>query len=138
MTVLTDWQDAVVTALDAGLDGFTIKSGERDGVSRDRNIACVFGRDEPPDSNVQWIRPVLTVRAWIKSPKQVKTRSPRDSTVLQDLLEQIEVILQPMQVLPSIGGNGLYFNVTGNRIDRDDWGVELTLTGWAENPAVIA
>lgn len=138
MSILTDWQAAIIAALETDLTGFTIKSGERDGLSRNRNIACVFASDEPPDSNVQWIRPELKVRAWLKSPKQWMTKSPREPGPLQDLLEQIEVILQPMQVLPDIGGTGLYFNVTGNRIDREDWGVELTLTGWVENPAVIA
>ena len=137
MSVLTEWQTSVIGTLQAGLTEFAVVAGEHDGVSRDRNLACVFGVTENPDANVTFTRPVLTIRAWLRNPKQVKTQSPRDPAPLQDLLEQIEVLLQPGQVLPSIGLGGLYFFATGTQIDRDDWGVELTLTGWAENPAVL-
>jgi hypothetical protein len=141
VSTLTDWQTAVVSTLTAGLTEFTIEEGKRDGPSRDRNLAVVFADDdqpENPDGNVQWIRPVLRVRAWLQNPKQVKATSPRVDTSLRDLLEQIETILQPGQVLPDVGLGGLYFFVTGTKIDRVDWGVELVLTGWAENPAVLA
>lgn len=141
MSILTDWTTSVVSTLTTGLTGYTIETGERDGTSRDRDVACVFADPagpENPDSNVQFTRPVLKVRAWPRNPKQVKVTSPRDPAPLNDLLEQIEQLLQPGQVLPGIGIGGLYFFVTGTAIDRIDWGVELTLTGWAENPAVLA
>lgn len=141
MSILTDWQTSVATTLTGGLAGYTIEQGERDGTSRDKNLAVVFvdpTSPENPDTNVQWVRPVLKVRAWPRNPKQVKVTSPRDDTPLRDLIEQIEILLQPGQVLPDInGGRGLYFFVTATAIDRVDWGVELTLTGWAENPAVL-
>lgn len=141
MSTLTDWQTAIVTTLTDGLDDYTVEEGERDGTSRDKNLCVVFAdpsAPENPATDVQFIRPVLRVRAWPKNPKQVKVTSPRDDTALRDLIEQIEALLQPGQVLPDVGLGGLYFFVTGTTIDRADWGVELVLTGWAQNPAVLA
>lgn len=138
--IVSDWQSAVVAALKANLQGgtFTVESGRRDGTSRDRQLACVFG-DEPMqiDTNPFFCRPVLKVRAWLPNPKQPRPTVPRDETPLQQLEEDLLKTLQPLQSLPSVdSGRGLYAFVSQIRRDTVDWGVEVTLTGWTTNPAV--
>jgi hypothetical protein len=139
--VLTEWRQAVAAQLAANLqDGtFTVLAGERDGLSRDRKLACVFAPAVQTDgSNVSFARPVLTVRAWVPIPKTPAPTEPRDPEPVEQLMIDLAQCLQQIQTpaLPS-AIFGFYFFVTQIRPDYEDFGVEATLQGWTGNPAVL-
>lgn len=138
--VLTQWRQAVMAKLDSDLQAgqFTVLAGERDGESKDRDLACVFAPPLRADNgNVNFARPVLIVRAWKASSKMPKAQ-PRDPEPVEQLMIDLATCLQDIQVLPELdGGNGLYFFVTEIVPDYDDWGVQATLTGWSRNPATV-
>jgi hypothetical protein len=141
-SVVTGWRQAVMDQIEANLTdanggAFEVIAGERDGVSRDRNLACVFEIDSPTDGNPSFMRPILIVRAWLRTPKTTKTQIPIDPQPLEQLKQDLAELLQQIQVLPAIGIWGLYFQVIGRRTDFEDRGVEFTLQGWTGNPAAI-
>ena len=138
--LLTQWRQEVTWQLERELQGgsFTVVAGERDGPSRDRKLACVYAPTIRSDTDVNFARPVLIVRAWIPKPKTPRETDPPDPEPLEQLMLDVQEALQPIQVLPNVGSGGLYFFVTQVRPDYEDWGVEVTLTGWTHNPATIA
>jgi hypothetical protein len=139
---ITLWRQAVMAQLEANLqDGeFTVLPGERDGLSRDRKLACVYAPALATDgANVSFARPVLIVRAWVPQPRiSAKLKDvPADPEPVEQLMVDLAACLQEIQAQPAIGISGLYFFVTQIRPDYDDWGVEATLQGWTGNPAVL-
>ena len=140
--VITEWRQAVMGQLEqnlqAGAFAGNVLAGERDGVSRDRNLACVFASPLVTDGgNVNFARPVLIVRAWVARPKTPAASEPRDPEPVEQLMLDLAACLQQIQrpQLPS-ALDGFYSFVTQIRPDYDDWGVEATLQGWTGNPAV--
>lgn len=141
--LITDWRKAVMAQLDENLqDGiFEVLAGERDGLSRDRHLACVFAPPLVTDgANVSFARPALIVRAWVPKPKisATLTDSPADPEPVEQLMIDLAECLQQVERQPTIGISGLYSFVTQIRPDYDDWGVEATLQAWTGNPAVFA
>lgn len=139
MSILGDWQAAVKAQLAANLQSgsFTVEDGRRDGASKSRKVACVFGDGMPPDQNPYFCRPRLVVRAWLPLPKQPQAQVPADTTPLEQLLQDVLAALKPIQVINTIdGGRGLYAQNVASTMDEKDWGVEVVLTGWTTNPAV--
>lgn len=139
MSILGDWQAAVkaqlTTALQSG--SFTVLDGRRDGDSKNRKLACVFGDGMPAAANPYFCRPTLVVRAWLPKPKQPQAAVPKDTTPLEQLLQDVLAALKPVQVVSTVdGGRGVYAQETVARMDVDDWGVEVTLVGWTSNPSV--
>lgn len=140
--ILTEWRQAVTAQLETNLQSgsFTVLAGERDGVSRDRKLACVFAPAMATDSgDVNFARPVLIVRAWVPQPKQPKNAAPQDPAPVEQLMLDLAVCLQAVQT-PTLASalDGFYAFVTQIRPDYDDWGVEATLQGWTGNRAVRA
>lgn len=136
--ILTDWRQALVTYLDANLQSgdFDVRAGRRDGVSRDKKLACVFVPAIVEDSgSVNFARPPMMVRAWIPKPKQPPGESPHDPEPLEQLAIDLMEILEPVQTSLLAG---LYFRVASVQIDYEDWGVQATLTSWMVNPATVA
>lgn len=137
---ITDWRKAVMAQLDTELQGgsFAVVAGERDGVSRDRKLACVFA---PPmktnPANPNFTRPVLIVRAWVPQPKTPKSTVPQDPEPVEQLMIDLAVCLQAVQRLPNVGIWGLYVVDATFATDYVDWGVQATLEAWTGNPAVL-
>lgn len=133
--LFTTWATATVDHLEANLTGasgepFTVIHGRRDGDSKDRYLACVFvapTAEWPQDVN--FLRPVLVVRAWIPKPK-IRDGSPPDPSPVEDLMSRVWDVLEGVRTSlmdPAFG----YFEVTSVEPDYDDWGVQATLTAYA-------
>lgn len=120
------------TNLQAG--AFLVQAGEVNGAQK-RKYACVFAPGLPVDANPNYVRPTLIVRAWIKKPSIVRTTVPApDPELLEQLMLDLITTLQPKRVTLL---DELYFDIAGSQIDYADWGVEVTLVGWAINPGAI-
>lgn len=133
--VFTAWRQALMALLDTSLQGgsFTVLAGRRDGRSRDRNLACVFVPKFTPDRNLNYARPPMIVRAWVKQSRQPSQEVPLDPEPVEQLTADLLELLQPVRttLVP-----GLQFEVDAIAIDYEDWGVELTLAAWILNPGV--
>lgn len=132
---LSTWRDATRAHL-ADTDnlvganglGFTVLDGRRDGESKDRNLACVFlapAAEWPTDVN--FLRPVLVVRAWEPKPKLRRASpSPPDPEPLEELVSKVIDTLQGVRTSLFAG----YFETGAYRLDPDDWGVEVELVAY--------
>lgn len=135
--LLTDWADALVALLKHPTDGLGIKilNGFRDGISTEEDIGCVFlaGFAEF-GGDVNFTNPQMIVRVWKRRSQEPSQNKPASPAVLYELAWQVAEILEPVQASLV---EGLYFRMTGARIDHPDQGVELTLLGFARNPATV-
>lgn len=134
--ILTDWRQAVMSLLDTQLQGgsFTVVAGKREGLSRERKLACVFVPKFQPDTNPNYARPPMVVRAWIKQPRQPKPDAPQDPEPLEQLTADLLELVQPVRttLVPD-----LYFEVAAIEPDYEDWGVEMILASWMLNPGTL-
>jgi hypothetical protein len=138
--ILTESRLAITAKLASDLTAngkkFTVVAGERDGVSRDRNLACIWAPPMKSDGqNVNFANPTLIVRAWVRQPKPPKTTSPQDPSPVEQLMIDLARVLQQVQI-PA--GVGVYWITDEIAPDYTDWGVQATLRGWTVNPATIA
>lgn len=137
--ILTDWRQALVTHLKANLqDGdFEVRSGERDGESKDRKLAVVFVPTAfaEESGDVNYARPPMVIRAWIPRSRQPRPTEPPDPEPIEQLMLDLMSCLQPVQTTLV---TGLYFRVTAVIPDYADWGVQASLLGWTLNPASVA
>jgi hypothetical protein len=134
--ILTDWRQALMALLDSNLQGgdFTVVAGKRDGLSRERKLACVYVPKIPTDNKIFFARPPMVIRAWVAKPKQPRPDEPLDPEPVEQLAVDLMALLQPVQ---STLLDGIVFWVADVEIDYDDWGVQATLTSWTENPATL-
>lgn len=132
---LSTWRDAARTHLAnvsnlAGSNGlaFTILDGQRDGESKDRNLGCVFLAPASEwQTDVNFLRPVLVVRAWEPKPKLRRgSPSPPDPEPLEELASKVIDTLQGVRTSLFPG----YFEIASYRLDPDDWGVEVELVAY--------
>lgn len=137
--VLTDWRVALQTLLSTTFvsSNLEVLAGERSGLARDRDRACVFAGPLVPDADVNDARPKMTIRYWKKYPK-VGTLSldeePVDPSALEQLMLDLAAMLQPK--LTTLGVSTLaYFHVDSITHDMGEYGVEVQMTGWMRNPA---
>ncbi len=135
--ILSDWRKRLVAHLDVNLQGgdFEVRSGERDGEVKDKKLAVVFA---PPISewaqDINFVQPLMIVRAWVPKPKQPRSSSPPDPEPVEQLmLDLLEVFDETLQttLVPDF-----YFRVQRVEPDYDDWGVQATLLGFYRNPAI--
>jgi hypothetical protein len=138
--VITDSRKAIMAKLLSDLTAtnglpFTVVAGTRDGVSRDRNIACVFAPPLKINGNVNFANPAMVVRAWVKQPKPPKATSPQDPEPVEQLQIDLLRVLGEI-VLPA--GLNIYWIVDEITTDYADWGVQATLRGWTPNPGLVA
>lgn len=131
--LLTTWAQATVAHLAENLttngESFRVEHGRRDGRSSE-NVACVFvapTAEWPQDVN--FLRPVLVVRAWLGDHRLPK-KNPRTPADVEQLMADIWATLDSVRtslMSPDFG----YFEVTNVEPDYDDWGVQATLTAYA-------
>ncbi len=135
--ILSVWRRALMALIDEKLQGgdFEVRAGERDGASKDRKLAVVFAQplsEWSPDVN--FVQPVMLVRAWIPKPSMPKASSPPDpepvEQLMLDILELLDESVQTTLV------EDFYFRVQLVEPDYDDWGVQATLVGFYRNPAI--
>lgn len=136
--VLTDWRTALVTLLGTTFPAAEILSGEREGLSRDKDRACVFVLPlTPVSADVNNANPRMAIRFWKKLPKiDASLRdAPPDPEPIEQLMLDLAGMLQPK--LTSLGVSTLaYFHVDSITPDvNDEYGVEVLLTGWMRNPS---
>jgi hypothetical protein len=135
---LTDSRVAIMAKLASDLTangrGFDVIPGERDGVSRDRNLACVWAPPMRTANNVSFANPVLMVRAWVRQPKPPKPTSPQNPEPVEQLMVDIAGVLAEVQVPAELG---VYWIVQEIVPDYADWGVQVPLLGWTINPATV-
>jgi hypothetical protein len=139
--MLTDWSAALKTLLEdpsVGL-GIRILEGERDGISTESDIGCVFSPGFAEwGSDVQFANPLMTVRVWRRRSREPGQDSTSPPTPLYELGWQVAQILQTVQdTLLRAAGWDAYFRMTGCRFDHGDQGVEATLLAFVNNPAVL-
>jgi hypothetical protein len=137
---VSEWRLALVEHLrlnlpDRDAKTWKVLSGARDGKSDDRKLAVVFSGGLPVDQNVNYCRPVMIIRAWIPRSKQTRQSEPPDPAPLEQLMIDLMATLQPVRVtlLETVS-----FEISNVEPDFADWGVQVTLVGWAVNPATIA
>lgn len=132
--ILTDWRRALIAHLAANLQAgdWDVRSGERDGPVKDRQLAVVFVPAITEAGDVLFASPPMIIRAWIPRSKQPKPELPQDPEPLEQLAVDLMTCLEPVQasLLAS-----LYFRVASVEIDYDDWGVQATLASFTLNPA---
>lgn len=136
--VITDWQVALIALLaDATPDGLGIPflDRERDGLSRERDLGCVFAPKpawQQVDSNVLFANFFMTVRVWKRFKAEPAQDKPPDTIAIDQLAIDIPTLLEAVQttLVPNF-----YFWVAQMTTDYADQGVEAKLVGWARNPA---
>lgn len=137
-SVINDWQAALIELLadeDTGL-GFLFVAGERDGLSRDKDIGCVFSDGwSEASKTVSLANPRMTVRAWKRFWAEPAQDKPADPSTMYDFAAQLCAILEPVQASLLVGR--LYFRITNIRIDHADQGIEAQLLGTVLNPATL-
>jgi hypothetical protein len=79
----------------------------------------------------------MTVRYWVKDPKTLPRREPRDDSALEAAGMALMQALQPVQASLD-PQHRFYFRVTSIVADREEYGVEAQLLAWTVNPATIA
>lgn len=137
---ITAWQTALIELLSDEDDGLGIPflAQRRDGISRERDIGCVFP-GEPAWEGTNSGRSVfanfnMVVRVWRRfsgEPAQDPQPDPEEVNVLA---LQLGHVLQAAQTSLL---DGMYFFVTKTRCDYPARGVEATLLGWSFNPAML-
>lgn len=139
--ILSDWRQAVMDQLDANLQGglFTGKvvAGSKDGAQTDF-AACVFVPTMVSNTaDIDFARPVLTIRTWLPLTKLALKTTPPDPAPVEQLMVDVASCLQPIQTL-ELDSGVLTFALVKMVPDYPDFGVETTLRGWIGNPATLA
>lgn len=135
--VLTDWRAALTTLLQTTFPGLEVVQGDRTGISRDQDRACVFpGPFVPDQRDINDARPRMVIRYWKKYPKIDSSLRdvPPDPGPIEQLILDLAAMFQPKLV--TLGVTGLaYFHVDSITPDvNDQYAVEVSLTGWMRNP----
>lgn len=140
--ILSDWRQAVMDQLDANLQGglFTGKvvAGEKDGPQTDYAAAVFVPTLISDTANIDFARPVLTVRTWLPLTKLLLKTTPVDPTPVEQLMVDVAACLQPIQSLALSDDKALTFALVKMLPHYADLGVETTLRGWVGNPATLA
>lgn len=139
--ILSDWRQAVMDQLDTNLQGglYTGKvvAGIKDGAQTDY-AACVFVPTMVSNTaDIDFARPVLTIRAWLPLTKLLLKTTPVDPGPVEQLMVDLAQCLQPIQSL-ALESGGLTFAMVKIVPDYPDFGVEATLRGWIGNPTTLA
>jgi len=138
--ILTDWRKALVAHLEDNLQGGDFKgnvlSGERDGESKDRKLACVFVPSiQEFAQNILFATPPMVIRAWIPKPKLPKAQQPVDPEPVEQLGVDLMSCLEPVEATLLAGR--LFFRVGSVDFDYADWGVQASLVSFTDNPATF-
>jgi hypothetical protein len=138
--VVSDWRQALVTALATSFPNAEVKSGQRQGVSRDKDrINVFFGGWNRSQDRAVLAQPTMIVRAWKSDSKIPDSAWPNDPTELEQLSIDLLAALRAIQALPTLT-RPWFFNVDSVTIDEDpeEWGVEARLVAWTQNLATVA
>lgn len=143
---LTDFRSHIVTTLTAAFPSAEVKSGRRQGVSRDKDRIAVFYPNpawtiDPARAVVG--RAILLVRYWKKRselPPNETTWWQEDESELEQALADLLDALRAVQGLTGIAGRRpWYFLIDSGVIDPDpeEWGVEVRLVAPTANEGTI-
>jgi hypothetical protein len=138
--VVSDWREALVTALATAFPNAEVKSGQRQGVSRDKDrVNVFFGGWQRSQDRAVLAQPTMIVRAWKSDSKIPGATWPNDPEELEQLSIDLLTALRAIQALPTLT-RPWFFNVDSVTIDTDpeEWGVEARLVAWTANLAAIA
>ncbi len=140
MNVVSDFRAALVTQLTASFRDAEVRSGRRQGVSRDMDRINVFFEGWRTSSDrVVVARPVMIVRYWKARSEIPSSDEPTDPQELEQASIDLLSALRAVQELPTIV-RPWFFIIESVIVDDDpeEWGVEARLTGMTANVGVIA
>lgn len=129
-----------MTQLAAAFPTAEVASGERSGVSLDKDRINVFAGPWRKDSGRAVVaQPTMIVRYWPARGEQPATATPHDPDELDDALDALLAALRPLQASLAVT-NLWYFLVDSSDTDEDpaEWGVEARLVGYGKNLATIS
>jgi hypothetical protein len=137
----TSWRLWLVAALDTAFPDAEVKSGRRQGVSRDKDRINVFTdpavQGHLPDRIVV-SSPRMVIRYWKRRSEVPAPDSPPDATELEQARQDLETFFETHQRPPV---TDLWFaQLESVHIDDDpeEWGVEARIVGYGRNLAVTA
>lgn len=143
MGLQSTWRAELIRELEQAFPDAEVKPGERVGVSRDKPRINVFtagqgGWQRDPQHGVV-ANPRMLVRYWPQRSKQPAPDTPHDPAELDDARDALLAVLRPLQATLAVP-NLWYFLVEAAITDEDpaEWGVQVTLKGFAKNLAAIA
>lgn len=133
---ITTWREALVAHLAQEFPAADVDSGERpESKSRDKDRIRVFWPETQTDSDVDFARPQLIVRYWVKFPKvssQLKRAQIDEGPLEQAGWNLTETLMTVRTTLVS----GLAFELARVTSDREEYGIEAQLIAWTtKNPA---
>lgn len=139
--VVTSWRQQLVAALTLAFPDAEVKSGKRQGVSRDVDRINVFADPQAhghlPDRIVV-ASPRMVIRYWKRRSEMPAVADPPDPAELEQARQDLETFFEQNQK-PAV--TDLWFaQLESIRIDDglDEWGVEARLVGYGRNLAVTA
>jgi hypothetical protein len=136
--IITDWREQLVAYLAEQFPQAKVESGVRPPApSRDKDLIAVFWPGMGEAANVNFANPTMTVRYWVRDPKMIPRREPRDDSALEAAGIALMQALQPVQATLD-PQRRFYFRVVSIVPDREEFGVEAQLLAWTVNPATIA
>lgn len=140
MSVVSDFRNALVAALTTSFPNADVRSGIRQGVSKDKDrINVFFGGWEVTQERVVVARPIMFVRYWKANPDTPPDTTPQDPAELEQGSTDLLDALRAIQDLPTLT-RPWFFYVEYVRIDEDpaEWGIEARLSGYTANLGTIA
>ena len=132
---LTEIRQAVQDELAADMAPIAFWAGRIDGPVEDRDVGCVWVNTLAPTDDV--IVQAIDVRVRVfKLWRQPDSYPALDTSVLEDLAEQIQAALNDLRVAAAIRDAGAWFlqDMPSVEIDPETWGVEASVIALRHSP----
>lgn len=128
---------AIVTHLASVFTNAEVFPGTREGISRDKDRIAVFNPGYPSvQPDLVFSKPTIVIRYFVKMSKQPDLAATPDPSVLYDAQEDLLAAFQGMDVVGSFAEDFALIQFDSAVNDAPtEWRVDLTITGYAFNPA---
>ncbi len=137
--LISDWRRALIAEFKTAYPDALVTSGRRTGVSREQRITVFSDGFREEAGRVVVARPVMVIRYWPARGDTAAAESPADPTELEQASVDLMTLLEARQTqIESAVTDLWYFRPEQALIDedREEWGVEVRLAGFARNIAV--